>query len=110
MENQSQRVQEDVEKFAGNVRRLRKYRVMSQQALADALTERGHKTDAVQVLRMEKGISGMSLARAISFASFFGYTVDEMLSSLNLDCRHCDGKPPVGFTCSLCGQSSEGGA
>lgn len=91
--------------FARNLRRLRTRRGMSFRALSAALAECGFKMDASGIYKAEQRTSRITLAFADAVASYFGFTVDQLMKSAP-KCPQCAGLPPTGFVCGTCGQSA----
>ena len=68
-----------------------------------SLREAGEKcgVNASTLMRIEKGTADPAFSNAIALAALYGLSMDALLAGSA--CGQCDGMPPAGFICAVCG-------
>lgn len=85
------------------IRRVRRERGLSAQALADAITERGHKVSRETLAGAENGFRAtISVDLLVHAARILKVSPAQMLSD-GPWCNACCDDPPEGFACKSCG-------
>ncbi|MGW4648065.1 helix-turn-helix domain-containing protein [Kitasatospora sp. NPDC004289] len=87
------------------IARIRRHRLadgMSAQALADALTANGHPIARSTIAKQETGkATAITVDQVVATAQVFKIPPEALLS--DMPCAICEGEPPAGFACNLCG-------
>lgn len=85
------------------IRRVRRERGVSAQALADAITARGHKVSRETLAGAENGFRAtISVDLLVHAARFLNVSPARLLSD-GPWCAACNDSPPPGFICKECG-------
>jgi transcriptional regulator with XRE-family HTH domain len=93
------------EQVMARIRRFRKTRGMSAQALADAITEHGYAISRSVLANQEaRRIQTVPVDLAKAAADVFGIPIGDLFEGPF--CSTCRDEPPSGFTCNACGASA----
>lgn len=88
------------------IKRARKGRGFSAQALADAITARGYAVHRATIAKIENGIKEtIPIDIVVHAARVLQVPVLRLLVNSEW-CGHCHDDPPVGFACPECGASA----
>lgn len=85
------------------IKRARKGRGFSAQALADAITARGYEVHRATIAKIENGLRETTPVDVVVHAARI---LQVPVLSLLIDgiwCEHCCDAPPPGFACPECG-------
>lgn len=88
------------------IKRARKGRGFSAQALADAITARGYAVSRATVAKIENGLKETTPVDVVVHAA---RVLQVPMLTLLLDgewCERCHDNPPAGFACTECGASA----
>ncbi len=99
------------ERVAANCRRLRLQRKWSAKRLAELLADVGCPISRSVIANRESGshvTSHVSVDELYGLAKVFDVAV-EVLVAERVMCPRCEGEPPIGFTCNLCGEAIDTG-
>lgn len=84
-----------------NVRHWRRWKGISEAALADALASIGHPVRRNAISAIETGQQGVSVDRLVAFAEVLQISPQQLLEGPA--CRSCWDTPPPLLTCQVCG-------
>jgi transcriptional regulator with XRE-family HTH domain len=85
------------------MRALRAANGMSQQTLADQLTDAGCPTSRGIIAALELGDRlHVTVDELYALATVFGVPIDRLTDTV-VTCRRCGGHPPAGYRCLDCG-------
>jgi transcriptional regulator with XRE-family HTH domain len=90
-------------------RRVRHNQRWSQEELARRLTEAGLPTARANVGIRERRNSPVGVDEAVALAAILGLPgVDALIeAAAGESCQRCQGAPPPGFACTLCGAGGQ---
>ena len=86
---------------AANVRHLRTAQGISTARLSKMLGEHGRPIQATGITRIEGLYRAVDADDLVALADIFGVSPAEMLTPFR--CKACNGEPPAGFSCRICG-------
>lgn len=86
---------------AANLRRLRDARGLSTTALERMLGERDRPIHSSAITRIEHCQRGVDVDDLVVLADIFDVSPTALLEPF--ECPTCEGEPPSGFVCRMCG-------
>lgn len=88
------------------IKRARKGRGFSAQALADAITARGYAVHRATIAKIENGIQETTPVDVVVHAARVLQVPVLTLLGDGEWCEHCHDAPPPGFACTHCGATA----